>query len=431
MMDSSQVRGRSPSAGHGPNRNISHSPSPQRYPNQSLGLGLDPSITTATFSTGVFNSNIHPPAGVDQYNLSASYLDAGSQPQLFQPPTLPSNSFPDEELGQSYKQNGISPNGHQGPSQLSLQRSGHQFAQDFVGPFQSRDAGGKPEQSFENGFMLDPNLQPGNGLQGQSINPADIMSNMSSPHGHLSTPPTMMRSESQSSPRPSPGLQQGQFYSPHHSRHNSLDPATASFTQGSQPADWTGMLGGASFQQHRRAPSEHSDVSSSVAPSPFLSQQDNFEQFDQNHSPMLNPQQDSGMYQDALGMEQFTLSDVQQQQQQRQRSGSLMQSPYVSPRMSSQQGLGAQENPFVPTHGLSNQFNGVSGPEMYSSPPDPEYSNYQRRGSTDMGQAAQMVPPEINVELAPPSKQQMFEPLRKENDLDALSPPERGTYSVF
>jgi transcription factor CRZ1 len=45
-----------------------------------------------------------------------------------------------------------------------------------------------------------------------------------------------------------------------------------------------------------------------------------------------------------------------------------------------------------------------------------------------MGQAQQMVPPEINVEFAPTSRQNSFEPPKPSLDQDALTPPDRGPY---
>ena len=75
----------------------------------------------------------------------------------------------------------------------------------------------------------------------------------------------------------------------------------------------------------------------------------------------------------------------------------------------------------------SNQFGVGPAPEIYTHQPEESFPSFQlRNGSTDLGQAAQMAPPEINVEFAPPSRQSSFEPTTANNDLDALSPPERG-----
>ena len=285
--------------------------------------------------------------------------------------------------------------------------------------------------NFES-LMLDPQLQGSLQTQHQSINPQDIMSNMSSPQNMNTTPPNLMPPDTASSPgHGSPSSTHQSNFSPHHSRHASLDPSSAIFSNGQQPTDWQGMLSGAQFQTHRRAPSEHSDVSSSVAPSPYLAQQDSFETFDQNPSPMLAAQPDQQMYQDALGIETFSLSDNQQQVHQQQKQHIQQQegisprhSPYPSPRMSPHPGFTMPpESQFLLSNGMQNGFDGQPG---FNNQPN-NFSQFgMRNESIDMGQAAQMAPPEINVELAPPSRDLGFDQPRGENDLDALSPPERS-----
>ena len=64
---------------------------------------------------------------------------------------------------------------------------------------------------------------------------------------------------------------------------------------------------------------------------------------------------------------------------------------------------------------MDNQFSGGPGPQIYAS--------HEQASNMDMGQATQMEAPSINVEFAP--SQQIDYP-RGENDIDALSPPERG-----
>lgn len=438
MMEGQQDRGRSLSVGHQNGSNINHSSSSPHYLNHNAFLGLDPSTNPSTFTSGAFDTGIPSVSAAEQYSFHPDYLTSTVQGPPFQQHTLPSNDFADQEFSQPYRQRDSISNGHQRPSQLNLQKSNHRLSGDFLttdrpapfpDPFQQQDAPQKQDL-----LMLDPTLHSGNQQQNQSINPADIMSNMSSPQNHLATPPNLMSLDSLSPSGQAPSPQQ-RLYSPNHSRQVSLEPASAAFIHGQQPTDWTGMLGAASFQQRRRAPSEHSEVSS-VTPSPFLPQQDSFETFDQGHSPMLNAQHDSSLYQDAsFGIERFSLADQQQQQQKQQqhqqrRGMSPGQSPYISPQTSPHQGLGiSQENPFgiLGSIEISNQFSGGPGPQIYNGQPEPDFSNFQLKHETsDMGQAAQMAPPEINVELAPPSRQQNFELQNTENDLDALSPPERG-----
>lgn len=425
-MEGQQYRGRSSSAGHQPNH-IRHSPSPQHYHDYTTHLDLDPSINNTTFNTGPFNSNITTTTGPEpEFNLvPQSFYQGSPQPPQFQHHVLPSNDFADPDFGQKYHQDGLSSSVQSRSSQLNIHQSGDQYssiplsAAATATTFEDFDHQQKKQaQLLENDFPLEPQFQAGIQQQQVSINPADLMSNMSSPQNLMPTPPNMMSSDPNSPPGPvSLALDQNHHYSPNHSRQTSLDPSSAQFVHGQQGADWANVLG-AQFQTHRRAPSEHSDVSSSVAPSPFLPTQESFDSYDGTPSPMLNAQQDH-LYPDALGIEQFSLADGQQNQQQR---ISPAHSPFVSPRMSPHPGFGFSQDNFMLAQ---NNFGGGPGPEIYTSQAEDQY-NHSRLGSGDMGQAASMAPPEINVELAPPSKQTLFEPHRLENDLDALSPPEGG-----
>ena len=137
---------------------------------------------------------------------------------------------------------------------------------------------------------------------------------------------------------------------------------------------------------------------------------------------MLNAQQDPQIFENGgLNIESFSLSEPQDQR------NSPRHSPFVSPRMSPQPGLGmSRESSFIPLP--NSNFNGALGSEIYTTQPEqfPPFQPQERLGSNDMGQAAHMAPPEINVEFAPNPRQPSFEPPRYENDLDALSPPERG-----
>ena len=427
-METQQHRGRSSSAGRQPDPRIRQSPSPQIRHNQSSPSGLP--TTSTNFTSQPFDSNISSTAGTGlQYALSPSYMNGSALQPQFHQPVLPSNDFGDQRFGQSYQQDGLDPTFGQDPSHINSSQDGQPYQSDALGlganlpDFrQQQGFNVKQEQSYENSFLLDPQLDP---PQQNHINPADIMSNMSSPQTMNPTPPSLMPPDAHSSGPASPIANPGQQWSPNHSRNASLDPSAA-FTNGHQSAEWSGMLTGSQFQNHRRAPSEHSDVSSSVAPSPYMAQQDSFETFDQNPSPMLNAQHDDQLYQGGLGIESFTLSEPQQR-------SSPRHSPFVSPRMSPQPGLGlAQDNNFMPLSQANNSFNGGPGSELYTNnQPEafPPFQPEERLGSNDMGQAAQMVPPEINVEYAPTTRQHSFEPPRYEqSDMDALSPPDRGDF---
>lgn len=436
-MDAQQSRGRSSSAGR---RNHvirqSPSPSPHRLHDNSTGFGLERSISASNFTPGAFNASTSSLSnGGTPFDTSTPFLDS-NQSQKYSQRGVSDNTFlRDQILGQSYKQehqfrNHHSPSPQFGQREPSIQydpnvldSNANSNFNDFT-LFQSNSGGQEP--AFNSHFLLDPELQNMNQAQNPSINPAELMSNMSSPNHHTPTPPNLLQPDSHSSPgqRHSPSSNQGTFFTPNHSRHTSLDPSSAAFPMGQPATDWTGMLGAASFQSHRRAPSEQSDVSSSVAPSPFLPHQDTFESIEQNHSPLLNAQQDQSMYQDALAIERFSLSEPQHHQQRI----SPSHSPYVSPRITPQHGLGIiQDNTFLLSQNTNNQFGGGPGPDIYTQQPNESFPNFQlRNGSADLGQAAQMAPPEINVEFAPPSRQPSFEPTKANNDLDALSPPERG-----
>ncbi|KAJ5647672.1 hypothetical protein N7490_004044 [Penicillium lividum] len=151
-----------------------------------------------------------------------------------------------------------------------------------------------------------------------------------------------------------------------------------------------------SFQGHRRAPSEVSEVSSANH-SPFLSQHE-YDGIENNVSPSLAPQKDPALYDNALGIESFTLSEQQQQQQ----AFSPLHSPYISPQLMPQQG-------------------GEMVPHMYGMPSDDMMNMIN--GGSDIGQASQMAPPSINVEFAPPSRIPSFGPSKPAADFDSLSPP--------
>lgn len=419
MMEAQHHRGRSLSAGGHSNKNIRHSPSPHNFHSQTSPTGVP---TTSTFQSQPFASS--PSASTGQFNLSPDqYMNGAVQQSQFQQHVLPSNDFTDRNYGQSYQHSGLEPEFRQEPSHINTQQGNQHFQSDALGinsnfaQFSPQPDFVKPTESFANGFMIDPQLDTNIQPEGH-INPADIMSNMSSPQNMVPTPPNqLMPPEAHSLDPTSPTSNQGQQWSPHHSRQASLDPSAA-FNNGQQPSDWAGMQ----FQTHRRAPSEHSDVSSSVAPSPFMAQQDSFDQFDHNPSPMLNAQQDPQMFENGgLGIESFSLSDAQNHRH------SPRHSPFVSPRMSPQPGLGlAQDANFMPLP--NNSFNGAPGSEIYTNQTEqfPQFSTEDQLGPNDMGQAAQMAPPEINVEFAPTTRQPNFEPPRYESEFDALSPPVRG-----
>jgi hypothetical protein len=79
----------------------------------------------------------------------------------------------------------------------------------------------------------------------------------------------------------------------------------------------------------------------------------------------------------------------------------------------------------------NNGFVSPSGPEAYGGQSQEAYGQSSRNGSTEVGQAQQMEPPQINVEFAPISRQNSFDPPKPSSfDQDALTPPERGKLSL-
>lgn len=441
-MEGQQHRGRSSSAGRQSNHDLRHTPLPHHFNDYNNNLCIDSSVSHPDFNSLSFSPNDNSPVGPDvQYSLPASFLENSLQaPPYQQQHILPSNDFSDLDQKAAYRQDNSSGVHHgSSPSLLNLQQTNQSFDAELLGSSSGNHFGNfaqqdsfntKQGQNLDNTFLLDPQLDMH--AQHQSINPADIMSNMSSPQNMMPTPPNFMPpDQGSSSNHGSPQPNQGQFTSPNHSRHASasLDPSAA-LNQGQSHGDWTGFTG-EQFQTHRRAPSDYSDVSSSVAPSPLLHQHDSFEAFDQP-SPMLNPQQDNQMYHDALGIGQFSISDPKQQQQQQHQEPRFSpgHSPYVSPRMSPHAGYAFPPDQFQLSQDMQSNFNGRPGPDVYPNLNEAGIRQFQHRMSSgDMGQAAQMTPPEISVDLAPPSVPSTFEPFRPEGDFDALSPPARGKYA--
>ena len=251
--------------------------------------------------------------------------------------------------------------------------------------------------------------------EAQSVNPAQL--DMSSPQTNAPTPPSLLQPEGHSPHQSPSNFNNGMFQpSPNHSRHASLGPESAAFPQGQNHVEWSMMP--PQFQGHRRTPSEYSDVSvSSAARSPNLGHHDSFEPLE-HHSPMQNPQ-DAGLYQQVLGIGEFSISDNHISHSASPRRGlSPAHSPAISPRLAPQQLPGfASQNQFM----LGNNGFGQSQ-GMYSMQGQESFPIL----GNEMGQAQQMVPPEINVEFAPASRQNSFEPPKPSLDNDALTPPERG-----
>ena len=329
-----QPRGRSPSTGR---QNISRGPSPHPYP-QSVP-GVDPSVQEA-LTTGKFNTTSH-------------------NAQSFQ------NPFPQ----------------YQDPQYNQQTYQANQYTQQLDPSFNDQFMF---QQQMDNQWQQNYSMDPSYNMNQQSnINPQDLNR---TPEDHQS--PSLLSPENHSSPGPqSPASTNGQFYTPQHSRHTSLDPSSA-----------YGEFQGASFQGHRRAPSDHSDVSSTQH-SPYLGHVE--PQIDTSHSPFMAAQQDVS---NSFGMDNFSIAE--------------QHVPYRSPRL-------------MPTMENQQQFTGQemglgmtmpAPPEIYTT--QPEYSQGHLRNQSivsDIGQADQYAPPTINIEPAPVSRQGSFGPQGQMEG--ALSPP--------
>ncbi|KAF2013720.1 hypothetical protein BU24DRAFT_434664 [Aaosphaeria arxii CBS 175.79] len=399
-------RGRSPSAGQ--HNHIRHSPSPSPHPpfNTNSGLGLDQSLSNNDPYVS-FNSTTVTSAG-QPFDPSSQYLTTTQSPQFPQTTSLDSNNFLQSSPGLAHQSASphFAPQGnHLSPDALDITNSNA----DFNNYFTSNNA--NQDQAIDPSFLnstLDPQLldsQP----QNQSVNPSDLMNQMATAQAHSPTPPHMLHANmnhTSPSPHASPNLNQGAFPSPGHSRHASLDP-NAAFAQG-QGNEWNNM---AAFRGHRRAPSEtYSDVSSAHA-SPYLGNNDNF---DENPSPLLNPQQDPSLFSEVMQFSQFNLNDNQQSHI------SPGHSPHISPRLIPQQ---QQSLPhFAPQSFGLEQGMGIYHPGQPQEP----FPNINQAGPEFGGQADTMSPPEINIDFAPPSRQASFEPPKPANSADALSPPDRS-----
>lgn len=416
-----QQRGRSPSAGHQQSHiSQTHSPSPQQFQDSTgsvgLGLALDPSSTSydQQFLNGTFTSN----SGIPSFDNNEFLTQ--QNPSFSQGGLEDSNYVPDQAFTPKFKSEDQSSHYGQPP-----QRS---FTQELLnagisssfndGDFSLYSTPSGQGEPFEQPFLLNEQTSNAN------VNPSSEI-NMSSPPAHTPTPPGLLQpdSRSPSSAHQSPSFNQGQFHgSPSHSRNASLGPESAAFPQGPNQVEW-GMMP-PQFTTHRRTPSEYSDVSASSANhSPNLGHHDTFESMEQHHSPMQHPQ-DSSLYQEVLGIGSFSLSDTQHSASPG-RGLSPAHSPAISPRLGPQQLPNVnQQNSFM--LGMNNGF----GPpqHMYGAQGQESFPRIHQHGagSVDMGQAQQMVPPEINVEFAPTSRQNSFEPPKPSFDQDALTPPDRG-----
>ena len=219
-MDNS--RGRSPSRGSA--QHISPQPSPNHY--HTTVPGVDPSVQAA-LTTGKFNTSqtfSNPFFGSEQQNL----LQTNPADPTFYNTNQYQNTFQDSQfMGQTFDPTF---------SNNNFMYQGENIPNDFGQSY-----------SLNNTYDMNPQT---------NINPAEL-SKVSSPQDGQS--PGLQPPVNLSSQPPSPASTNGQFYTPQHSRHASLDPSSA----------YGDTYDGINFQQHRRAPSDHSEISS-ASHSPYL-----------------------------------------------------------------------------------------------------------------------------------------------------------------
>ena len=402
-------RGRSPSPSH--IRQPSASPA-GHAPFRTSGLGLDHSLSSDPSSSFAQVTTAGQPYSQPQYLTSSS--SSSSQPPAFaHPNTALDNAF--LQASSHHHQPHPIPSPHFGPQGNHIAPDPLNINTPSTGAGNNLDFSLFPDANLDPAFLansLDPQLLDSNRPQNPSIDPSELMNQMATTQPHSPTPPHLLPAMHQRSPSPnaSPNMAQGAFASPSHSRHASLDPSAAY----GQPNEWGSM---AAFRGHRRTPSEtYSDVSSAHA-SPYLGNQDSFE--DANPSPLLNAQ-DPSLFQEVMQFGQFNLNDAQSHI-------SPGHSPHISPRLMPQQQSLPQFQPgsFGLDPSLNNQFPQAGMGGTYQQGHEPFPTINQAGPGLEFGQADTMSPPEINIDFAPPSRQASFEPPKPDLRTDALSPPDR------
>lgn len=396
-------RGRSPSVGnHQSHISQSHSPSRQVFQENVRPVGLGLALENNPQYNNGFGSNNAIPGYIDNNQF------VNQQEQSFPHHNLPDNSYipGQQNFNPHFK--------HESQPSPFIQQQ-QSFTPDLLRPnlspnfnegdFSLFPTPGPPADQFDPNYYMNNN-----------IDPADL--SMSSPPA--TTPPDLLQPNSHS---PSSAQQSPAFNAfmapPRHSRNVSLGPESAQYPQGQPPIEWSMMP--QHFGGHRRTPSEYSEISvSSAAHSPNLGHHE-FDSIEQQHSPMQRPQ--DSLYQEVLGIGSFSISDPQIQRQ----GFSPAHSPAISPRLGPQQfpDLGQQSSFML---GANNGFS--SQQAMYGGRSQSPFHPSHNSISVDMAQPQQMAPPEINVEFAPISRQNSFEPPKPSLDQDALTPPERGAYTM-
>lgn len=404
------------------------SPAPHQQYHDPTELTLDPSMSAAFAMNPSFdNTNIESGlGGTDSYGYPATYLSAAPQTQSLAPPSdqlfppgVSANNIP---MSQPFDAGLVSQldsasGGLQPPDENYANMLNSNAGDLDFNAYRNHSSNSATGSEYDTPLLLDPQMHQHPQSMHQGVNPADLVSPISNPS------PSSQDQQQSPGPLSPPGSTPGTYYTPSHSRHTSLDPATAAYLSAQQNPDWQSLMNNsAAFQGHRRTPSEVSEISSANH-SPYLSQHE-YDGIENNASPSLTPQNDPTLYDNAFGIESFTLSEQHQQQR-----FSPLHSPYISPPLMPQQGGERVPNgQYLPSN-MTSQF--PSAPtDMYAMPTDDMMNATMNSGSADIGQASQMAPPSINVEFAPPSRIPSFGPNKPAADLDSLSPPAMSEYSL-
>jgi transcription factor CRZ1 len=420
MDHQTQARGRSPS---GASQQVPSHQSPSHIRNSTSpasGGPFSPPNTSAPSSGLGLGLSFDPPS-----NPAASQQYPGAQADFATYDSNNNNTFLNNQQATTYPQQAVNdPLGVGQDYTQQLQSGSNTFGGQEQGDFSQSLLG----TNFAQGdFSLFPptsgeqyNETPLFATNNQASSGNDQLGAMASSQTHANpTPPHMLQPEPHQprSAEHSPSFNQHQFSSPQgrtHSRNTSLTPADA-LLPGQE--HWSQNP---QFQQHRRSPSEFSDVSSSAAPSPALVTQDSFD-VDHSHSPAQRPV-DTAVYSELNGIGNFTISD---QSSPHLRGRSPSHSPAISPRILPQSlpNLQQANNSFQ----LATQGN-VYGGQMYGlQAPEALAQQMQQDNETQLGQqpAAQMSAPTINIDYAPTATRPGFDQGPR-LDADSLTPPERG-----
>ncbi|RPB28642.1 hypothetical protein L211DRAFT_401357 [Terfezia boudieri ATCC MYA-4762] len=212
----------------------------------------------------------------------------------------------------------------------------------------------------------------------------------------------------------------------HHSP--GLQPQTIQNTQqglvilNSEYNNWEGIVGNPSFQTHRPAASERSDISSAAA-SPLFANQE----YNEHHSPLIGSMGDFLNNDQVFGLESFTLSEPVH---------SVHHTPSQSPRIQPMPGRGhvsGSNSPYLLAQDVQYGYGRPPSNMMMPPPQLPQGTIQELRNRQAAAHAAQNADPmqyfgpHIQIEFAPPQRQPTFpgKPGIGVNE-DALSPPPKS-----